>query len=99
MGDAAGSGNMMITCKEAARLMSEDLDHDLRFRHKLELKLHLAMCTVCRAVKKQFHYLRRIAHALGASGPDSLIAEGALVNKALSSDAKSRIEAQLSRGS
>jgi hypothetical protein len=59
---------MMITCKEAARLMSERLDRDLGVGERARLRVHLAICAACTQVTRQFDFLRRAARAY--PGPD-----------------------------
>ena len=50
---------MIITCKEASRLISAGLDRKLGFVDRVSLRIHLAMCRACVAVKAQFEFLRR----------------------------------------
>lgn len=52
---------MMITCKEASRLLSEGLDRDLALGQRATLRLHLFLCTACSRVKNQFDFLHRAA--------------------------------------
>ncbi len=59
---------MMITCKEASRLISEDLDRDLGVAERARLRVHLALCAACTRVTRQFDFLRRAARAY--PGPD-----------------------------
>jgi predicted anti-sigma-YlaC factor YlaD len=59
---------MMLTCKEAARLISEGLDRDLAVAERARLRVHLALCTACTRVTRQFDFLRRAARAY--PGPD-----------------------------
>jgi hypothetical protein len=59
---------MMITCKEASRLMSEGLDRELGVGDRARLRVHLAICAACTRVRRQFDFLRRAARAY--PGPD-----------------------------
>jgi len=59
---------MKLTCKEAARLISEGLDRDLSVADRARLQLHLAVCKACERVTKQFEFLRRAAREY--PGPD-----------------------------
>jgi len=43
----------MPTCKQASKLISLSLDRPLSWSEKLQLKLHLLICTACRRFKKQ----------------------------------------------
>ena len=50
---------MRLTCKEASRLLSLDLDHKLTFAQRASLRLHLTLCDACTRVKAQFEFIRR----------------------------------------
>jgi len=50
-----------LTCKEAARLISERLDRDLPLAQRTALRLHLAVCEACTRVAAQYAFLRRAA--------------------------------------
>ncbi|MDP3538725.1 MAG: zf-HC2 domain-containing protein [Azonexus sp.] len=49
----------MISCKEATRLVSLQLERPLGFWVRLQLRLHLAFCIGCRRAEKQFRFLRQ----------------------------------------
>ena len=49
----------MLKCKEATHLLSEAQDRELSFSERLQLKMHLAMCTGCRNFKGQMAFLRQ----------------------------------------
>ncbi len=51
----------MLTCKKAARLMSEGLDRPLGVGERLRLRLHLVFCRGCRAFRAQIGLLRDIS--------------------------------------
>jgi hypothetical protein len=55
---------MMISCKEASRLMSQAQDRELSLGERALLQFHLALCRGCRAVNAQFRFLRRAMRAL-----------------------------------
>ncbi|HEX2825088.1 MAG TPA: zf-HC2 domain-containing protein [Burkholderiales bacterium] len=59
---------MRITCKEASRLLSLDLDHKLTFAQRASLRLHLTLCDACTRVKAQFEFIRRALKSY--SSPD-----------------------------
>ena len=59
---------MKLTCKEAARLISEGLDRDLGPSERAALRLHVAVCRACERVTRQFEFLRRAARDY--PGPD-----------------------------
>ena len=52
---------MMISCKEASRLMSQGLDRDLGLGQRASLRLHLFICTSCSRMRKQLDFLHRAA--------------------------------------
>jgi len=52
---------MMLTCKEAGRLISEGLDRKLSLPQRAALRLHLAFCDACTRINAQFRFLRRAA--------------------------------------
>ena len=54
---------MMLTCKEASRLISLGLDRDLSLAQRASLRLHLAMCTACTKLKTQFDFMRNALSA------------------------------------
>lgn len=47
----------MPTCKQASKLISMSLDRPLSWSEKVQLKLHLLICTPCRRFKKQLKLL------------------------------------------
>lgn len=59
---------IMMSCKEAGRLISEGLDRELDLTQRAGLRLHLLMCTACSRVKSQLALLHRIAPEY--PGPD-----------------------------
>ncbi len=55
----------MMSCQEAAQLISEDRDRSLRFGEKMGLRFHLVFCALCRGYKKNLDLLSRIAARAG----------------------------------
>ena len=55
---------MMLSCKEAARLVSQGLDRDLGFGERVMLRVHLAICDGCTNFKDQVAFLRRAVKQL-----------------------------------
>ena len=53
----------MISCKEATRLASLQMERQLTLRERLQFRLHLAICVGCRRAEKQFAFMRQ---AIGA---------------------------------
>lgn len=50
----------MMTCKEAAALMSQAMERQLGWRERLNLQLHLAVCAGCEAYRRQLDILRLV---------------------------------------
>jgi len=44
---------MMLSCKQASELISQQQDHPLSFIQRVNLGFHLAMCSSCNFVSKQ----------------------------------------------
>jgi hypothetical protein len=55
----------MLTCKEATQLASQELDRKLGITERVGLRLHLLICSGCRAARSQFGFLRKMAAAYG----------------------------------
>ena len=60
----------MITCKEAAHMVSEGLDKDLSADEKLRLHAHLAICRGCRSIGDRMAFLRRAMQKIVSRGDD-----------------------------
>jgi len=55
---------MMLSCKEAARLVSQGLDRNLGFGERVMLRVHLTICDGCTNFKSQVEFLRRAVKQL-----------------------------------
>jgi predicted anti-sigma-YlaC factor YlaD len=88
---------ILRSCEETARLVSERHDRRLSFLDQVRLRLHLAMCFLCRNFSRQIDMVRKLSRALGRSGPDSLVAQTALLDQSLSPESKSRMRDALAR--
>ena len=53
-------------CVESARLLSERHDHPLPLGKRIGLRLHLLICSICRAYHTQIEAVCSIAHHAGA---------------------------------
>lgn len=61
----------MLNCKQAAQLISQELDRPLGISERLALGFHLMMCAGCRNFEKQMSFLRRACRIFpGRSGSD-----------------------------
>lgn len=63
--------DLMLSCKEASRLVSEGLDRKLAMRERVTLRFHLMMCSGCTRVEKQLKFLRRAIAAMPGPEPAS----------------------------
>ena len=84
----------MLSCKEAARLISDRLDRELPLGRRIALRLHLAMCSACRRYRNQVEslnrlYSRRAKRELSRVDFDS---------QSLSAEARERINSSLRQG-
>jgi hypothetical protein len=57
---------MILSCKEATRLVSQGLDRRLPFGRRVALRIHLAICDGCTNFRKQAEFLRRAVARLGS---------------------------------
>jgi Putative zinc-finger len=55
---------MMLSCKEASRLVSQGLDRNLGFGERVMLRVHLTICDGCTNFKSQVAFLRRAVKQL-----------------------------------
>jgi len=53
----------MISCMEATRLASLQLERPLSRWERLQFRLHLAFCIGCRRAEKQFAFMRQVTGA------------------------------------
>ena len=60
---------MMLSCKEAARLVSQRLDRELGFGERVMLRVHLTICDGCTNFKNQVAFLRKAVARLGDEAP------------------------------
>ena len=51
-------GAVMITCRQASVLLSKREDQPLGRVESVKLKIHLALCSLCRNVARQFAGIR-----------------------------------------
>lgn len=60
---------MILSCKEATRLVSQGLDRKLGFGERVMLRVHLAICDGCTNFRNQVDFLRRAVTRLGSEEP------------------------------
>ena len=83
-----GLADLSPSCKTAARLQSEALDHKLSLRRRLGLRIHLVLCKWCRRYGKQLAFTHNAAH----SYPDEMAKS---VSQQLSDEARARMQQKL----
>lgn len=59
---------MMLSCREATRLMSEALDRSLKPSERIRLYIHVTVCAGCRNFGKHMHFIRDACRRFSA-GP------------------------------
>ena len=57
---------MILSCKEATRLVSQGLDRKLGFGQRVALRVHLAICDGCTTFSKQAAFIRDAVKQLGS---------------------------------
>jgi predicted anti-sigma-YlaC factor YlaD len=60
---------MMLSCKEASRLVSQRLDRKLGFGERVMLRVHLSICDGCTNFRDQVAYLRKAMSRLANDTP------------------------------
>jgi predicted anti-sigma-YlaC factor YlaD len=60
---------MMLSCKQATRLVSQGLDRELGFTERVRLRIHLAICDGCTNFGKQVALLRQAMAKLAEQSP------------------------------
>ena len=48
---------LMLTCKEASKLVSQSLDHPLSWSERVQLRFHLFICDACTRFNRQLRLL------------------------------------------
>jgi hypothetical protein len=82
-----------MSCKEAARLISEERDRSLSFGQRFGLRMHLLMCKLCRGYRQNIEALGRIFARAGDAVLSSLpLGDSGDKNVRLSASAKQRIQ-------
>lgn len=67
----------MLSCHEAAQLMSRPRDVRLSWRERLGLRLHLLVCQACRRAQVQLAFLRRAAERMDSDTTGPALPEAA----------------------
>ena len=65
----------MMNCKQATRLMSEEMDRDLATGDRLALRLHTLLCAGCARYRVQMGFLRQACRQPGATDDPAAAAQ------------------------
>ncbi len=79
-------------CKKATFLIEKKLIDKITFREKIELRIHLAGCSVCRIFGKQSKMINKMVHQLFHSSM-----ENAKLDEGFKKDLQERIEEELNK--
>ncbi len=55
----------MLSCKDAAKLMSQEQDRRLSLAERIGLRLHLLICDACSNYMRQMSFLRQACRRFG----------------------------------
>jgi hypothetical protein len=80
----------VLTCKEASFLASKKMDSPLTWRERFGLRLHISLCSICRAYLADLKRLRLMLRRAGVAGQTPLLA-----NVQLPEQARARIQQAL----
>jgi len=83
--------SMMLSCKDATRLISESMDTSLPLGKRIGVRLHLLICKFCARYKRQLLLIRETARRFAA--PEDAPREP--LGETLSEEAKARIRQSL----
>ncbi len=61
---------MALTCKDAARLLSEKRDRRLSWRTRISLRFHMLMCKMCQVYGTQLGAVSRVCQEAGVRAED-----------------------------
>jgi hypothetical protein len=56
-----GESIIMLSCKDVCRLVSESLDRKLPWHQRMQMRVHLLLCSACSCFQRQMQFLRRAA--------------------------------------
>jgi len=87
---------IMLSCKEATKLISESLDRPLSLRQRISVAMHVLMCRFCARYRRQLQLMRLALNGLAKDKGRSL---EATPDDSLSPEARERIKEDLRRDS
>lgn len=59
----------MMNCKQAIRMMSEEMERELPFGERAALRLHTVLCIGCRNYRRQMAILRAACNRIAEGSP------------------------------
>ena len=84
----------MRTCREVTQLVSEGLDRPLSPRERVAVRLHVAICSVCRSYRRQVLRLNRLIRKGFQDGPPPGVRSDASLSDAARARIKERLAAE-----
>jgi predicted anti-sigma-YlaC factor YlaD len=61
---------MMLSCKQVTRLVSQGLEREMSFTERVRLRVHLAICDGCTNFSQQIAFLRKATAKLADESPN-----------------------------
>lgn len=58
----------MLTCKETTELVSKEVDDGLTLKDRLDMGLHIMMCSACRNYRSNIRFLRHVCKEAATPG-------------------------------
>ena len=65
----------MMDCRSFVERVTDYLEHNTSLPDRLRMRLHMMMCSVCRAFFRQMKETAHATHAAAHAAPDALSAE------------------------
>ena len=86
-----------MTCKEIAKLLSEQQDHGLPWSRRVMIRVHLAMCVFCRRLEGHLRFIHILSEVVGNTDVGSPLETEGIYPATLSPEAKTRIKNTLTQ--
>jgi hypothetical protein len=71
----------VFCCKDVSKKISESMDRNLPFHHRMFIHIHLMMCKYCARFKQQLMMLRNLSR-LETISVENIMPDGALSDQA-----------------
>jgi len=82
----------MLNCKDMTKLISDSLERKISFRQRMELRLHIMMCGMCRRFRTNIIELRKRVR-----GSKFLLDQAEVTAARMPQAAKARLEEAIKR--